>query len=594
MVDLKAAAANVIAPGSGFFVKLADKAKEMKDSAVDAARNAKKNISDRLAKVSTATNVAAAQAGYAPSKKMWAQPAIVFLVALVLFLYFRFLGMSSLANWIMISAVTAIVIGIVFKEPGKGLFFLFIPPVFWLLDKFSMWTPANSAIALGIVVLVFLGTFQNARIFVDKILTVLAFVFGGILLFWLSAWAQMQLNTPVPHFITTGLILGYFCIIAFMPSKDSQGKPTMIKWVALLVNILFFSLIIVTPGLFAPPNSPLSAAIESQRQAWYDSYNYVFKAGQQVAKGLETQIYIATGDYEQGVETQSQKPLGVFLENIGVTSPVVQLGDKIDVYARLRVESFKTGGNLTVNVKCYPEGVDFAKGNITPRARFSVEEYEMQEIDCIINSADAGLGSPLIVLETSFDFTTSAFLKSYFMDQETIRSMRRNQVDPLDAFKITDKNPVARFTGGPLMIGMGAGQQPVALVKDSSDNFGPTLSITLDKNWAEGEFGNVTSLSIIVPPGLKIEDVDGEKVSNCVGGKDKEQTCVLDGVILSKLFKPPVATPKTVRVHTKLEDMNVLLANAPLAIRSFKTTVTYSYVVKKKIGVNVQQKRASP
>lgn len=170
--------------------------------------------------------------------------------------------------------------------------------------------------------------------------------------------------------------------------------------------------------------------------------------------------------------------------------------------------------------------------------------------------------------------------------------MRRRQIDPLDSFKIADKNPIAKFTGGPLMIGMGVGQQPVALV--AGEEFGPTLSITFDRNWMEGELWNITNFSITVPPSLTIEDIDGNPVSGCTAEKDAEQTCTLEGTILSKLFKSPVTTPKTIRVHTKLGNSAVLLANAPLAIRSFKTTVNYQYVVKKKVGVNVQQKKLPP
>jgi len=598
MVDLKATAANIIAPGSGFFVRMADKAKELKERAAEKARALKERIAESrtgraAAAVGGAMAAAPIQAGYEPAKgKIWAQPGVVFVIAFFLFLYLRFIGVRTLANWILISASASLIVGVIFKEPKKGFVVLLLPVLVWFLESVNMLTSTNIILAVGITATLVVWTFEKTRDFANKVLTVLIVLFGGIILFWLSVWAQTMMNVPLPNFATTFLIVTYLFVIAVWPKRTDQKGPNTLKWVALFVNLLFFVTILLAPttvSLISPPGTPLYESVYAVRQGWFDSFNTLFKAGQQVAKGIQSQIYIATGDYEMGVEAQSQKPLGVFVDNVGVTSPIVQFEDKIDVFARLRVESFKTSENLIVKVKCYPEGVDFARGVIKPRDTFSVEEYEMQELDCLINASDAGLGSPQIVLETSFDFITSAFLKSYFMDQETVRSMRRNEIDPLDAFKIADKNPIAKFTGGPLMIGMGAGQQPVALV--AGEEFGPTLSITFDRNWMEGELWNITNFSITVPPGLTIEDVDGNPVSGCTGGKDAEQTCTLEGSVLSKLFKTPVTTPKTVRVHTKVKDVAVLLANAPLAIRSFKTTVNYQYVVKKKVGVNVQQKK---
>ncbi len=599
MVDLKAWGANLIAPGSGFLVKAFDKAKEWKDKAVEAAKIAKEKISKGK---TYATGVAAStvvQAGYeAPKGKVWAQPGVVFVIAFFLFLYLRFIGVRTLANWILISASASLVVGVIFKEPKKGFVVLLLPVLIWFLQTVNMLTSTNIILSVGIVAILVVWTFERTREFANKVLTVLIFLFGGIILFWLSVWAQSMLKFQFPNFVTTFLILAYLFVIAVWPSPKDQKGPNVLKWIALFANLLFFVTILLAPttvSLISPPGTPLYVSVYAVRQGWFDSFNTLLKTGKEVYKGFETQVFIASGDYEMGVEAQSQKPLGVFLDNVGVTSPIVTETDKyIDVFGRLRVESFKTGENLTVNVRCFVDGMERkTKGNITPHASFSVEEYEMQEIDCLMpvsGPGGPGVGTPTIVLEASFDFTTSAFLKSYFMDQETVRSMRRQQIDPLDAFKIADKSPIAKFTGGPLMIGMGAGQQPVALV--AGDQFGPTLTITFDRNWLEGELYNITNMSITVPPGLKIENVDGNipDPSLCSGGKNVEQACVLEGGILDDLFDSPVSTPKTIRVHTALVDNAVLLANAPLAIRSFKVNVKYNYIIKKKASVIVRAK----
>jgi hypothetical protein len=234
------------------------------------------------------------------------------------------------------------------------------------------------------------------------------------------------------------------------------------------------------------------------------------------------------------------------------------------------------------------------RGIITPKPVFAVAEDEEQPVDCNIDAVHLGTGRHDITLEATFGFPTSAYLKGYFMLQDQIRAYKRQHPEesasPLDEFGITDKNPFAVFTGGPLYIGMGVGLQPIPLPEE---NYGPTLSITLDRNWPEGELMSVKSLAVSVPPGLKITKVSGRPVEGyCKVNELGEDSCVLDKPeILDRIFPPiekPVRLRKNIRVETMITDKAALMANAPLAIRSFKVTIDYDYRIKKTATVTVQ------
>jgi len=418
----------------------------------------------------------------------------------------------------------------------------------------------------------------------------LAIAFGGVGVFVAIAMSPL----PLKQVASTGWIIFYFVIIS-AAKKLSKVERVLI----IFFNGGIFYLFIFTPyyGQVFVPTSPIYQAIEGQQDEFNKVWGGVKSMFGEAERVARSQVHYAMGDYEEGIEAQSERPLGVFLEGIGITSKIVPQDGIIDVYARLRAESFKTEKPLKIKVSCYIEGDKEKKGEIRPADTFIVEEYESQDLDCIMDVKKLGLkiGSREIAMDTLFTFTTGAYLKSYFMTQERVRSYRRQNIDPLDAFKIIDKSPIGVYSAGPLKIGMGAGQQPVALLSpEEFKNIGPTLSITLDKNWVSGDFTKINQINITVPPGLSIRSVAGFEKSelNCAT-VNEEETCTVEDDILKKIFPmsktiKTVITPVTLRVHTNLHDMNALMSDAPISIRSFKVSAYYEYRVKKIIGVRVR------
>jgi len=326
--------------------------------------------------------------------------------------------------------------------------------VYWLFDKLGLVTGFNAFFTFGIAMLFFLAEFVARSEKIRKFLGNFAIIFIGIIGFIALAMIPISLS---PIITTIGMVVYIFFILF------AAGIPKATRIIAIGLNLTIILLLVVASvhvSIFRS-NSPLYVAIENQQEEWrrmYDGITSVFSEAGRVAR---SRIHYAMGDYEEGIEAQSERPLGVFLEDIGITSKVVTEDGIIDVYARLRAESFKTEKPLNISVSCHIEDDKKMKGKIRPHDKFIVEEYESQDLDCIMDVAKLQLlvGSHQIAMETSFNFNTGAYLKSYFMTQERVRSYRRQNIDPLDAFQITDRNPIGVYSAGPLKIGMGAGQQ---------------------------------------------------------------------------------------------------------------------------------------
>ena len=84
--------------------------------------------------------------------------------------------------------------------------------------------------------------------------------------------------------------------------------------------------------------------------------------------------------------------------------------------------------------------------------------------------------------------------------------MIREGVDIFDEYGIEDKEPKAKFTNGPVRIGMGTADQPIGISDELPLN--PRLGITLDSNtgW-DGMIKQVEELVVMVPDSMSLDTV---------------------------------------------------------------------------------------
>jgi len=509
------------------------------------------------------------------------------------------IGRSSSA--LAMPATTAMEIKDLYRNAKYVLFLGLIGFLaYFVLGKAGLQTSFNIGILGFIIGLLLLHRFYlpGAQV-IMKLLGVIAVAAGGLLVFLLLG------RFALPAMLTT-LALGVFVVIIFVEWKFKAGT------VVLLVNALVFSILLGPPSFlnYPPinafsydhlfrPESPLFLAAEAQstifQQGWAKFLNAPQKlkeGGTRAQQALNKQMLIATGDYETGVEAQSTAPLGVFLEHAGVTSPRVPIGTPIDMYAELTAQAFKSGEDVfKIQLRCYAKDlmgkeITGSKGEIT-QSTFELMELESYPIDCILDSTKIGQVAAKATLEATFDFTTSAFLKGHFMPQDVIRDYTRQEKQPLTEFGISGKDLDAVYTAGPLRIGMGLGKQPVPIITNSP--FAPTLGITFENNWPQGTFVAFNKLTITAPPGINIIGIDGDGQSiagKCKTNVRKEHVCTLFAQDAARFFPDKIFT-KTIRVQTQGRSTEELLGGAPLAIRSFKVDVDYTYTIDTSVDITV-------
>jgi len=476
-----------------------------------------------------------------------------------------------------------------------GLILGIFTAMYTVFSKLGLKTIYNIPISGLLVIAVALAVYQIAPVPVGAFVRNLFLVLGGIGGFF----ALAMIPSPVIYVFATAYLVFYVMAIYFI-YKEKKKFAIVFVFNALLFGMLFTGVYI---GM-VEPGSRLHSAVLGQQQVFNDAYEFFGKMWDVVWTGTRKTYFMLTGPYELGVEENVQEPLGVYLENVARTSEFISMGDVANVFGDVRSHALKTDKILWINVDCYEEGkfeLQDKHGEITPRKRFNVTEGEQVPVNCNIPALNLGPGSHRIALEVTFDFQTSSYLRGYFMEQDQIRAYKRQHPEetsnPLDSFGIADKTPLAAYTGGPLFVGMGIGQQPIPLTNEA---FGPTLTITIDKNWPEGELLKVNGLNITVPPGMIISKVSGRdmvKSNYCSGGGSQEYSCLLNKPeILDRLFPPdekPVSLRKNIRVETMITDRGILMAKAPLSIRSFKLTIDYTYRIKKAQSVTVQQPKTT-
>ncbi len=467
--------------------------------------------------------------------------------------------------------------------------------VYGALSAAGLQTPLAMGLLIGIAILLALTTaYPKGAKIIWIILGIIALASASMIGFFALAFLPFK----VPAFFTT-----IFILVVIIGAFAEWGKG--IGLTVLFVNAILFGALLGTPLNLNSPmytkwfkvDSPLYLASEKQQQEFQEIWGSRGKVKEgitDVQQDIKRRILIATGEYEEGVEAATSEPLGVFLENTGVTTERVTIGTPINLFTELTAQTFgfAVDETLKVELKCYGKylsgnEIPGSEGEITPQAEFELADLESYPIDCILDSSKFGEGPSKAVIEAKFDFTTGAFIKGHFMPQEVIRDYTRQKKQPLTELGISGKDLEAVYTAGPLKIGMGLGRQPIPIISNSP--FAPTLAVTFENNWVQGKFVQFKKLRITAPPGIEMIGVDGQQVLKNCKIVQKEHICELDEKDLKNLFPDNIFT-KTIRVQTQGRSTEELLQGAPLAIRSFKVEADYVYQISRDAQVTVLPK----
>ncbi|MCX6707530.1 MAG: hypothetical protein NT001_05325, partial [Candidatus Woesearchaeota archaeon] len=255
------------------------------------------------------------------------------------------------------------------------------------------------------------------------------------------------------------------------------------------------------------------------------------------SEGIQSQIQYATGDYyTANVDENQKEPIGVYLENIQAANDKFFEYETVTIWGVIRAKTMDPEKAITISTICYAtkpkpevsnpsmsisdmsktnhlgiEGVDFTKldvvqGDADPTGtdksfNMVVSVMDEKDLNCEFAPNALSEGSWTVYFSSTFNFDTYSYLKTYFMDQERMRAIRRQNKDPLDEYQIADKNPTAVYTQGPIMIGMQVTQPLIGLDRQNKNEL--RLGITLENQW-QGRLKKINDLVIKVPPSMSI------------------------------------------------------------------------------------------
>ncbi|MBI4176731.1 MAG: transglycosylase SLT domain-containing protein, partial [Candidatus Aenigmarchaeota archaeon] len=252
-----------------------------------------------------------------------------------------------------------------------------------------------------------------------------------------------------------------------------------------------------------------------------------------------------------------------------------------------------------------------------------------------------------VTFSMSYNFTTNAYQKAYFMDRERYRAYVRENIDPLTQFGVKDKMPKAIFTNGPVEIGMKV--EPLIPVANEYTVL-PAISLTLsnrqqieDKEkkvitkW-DGKIKNIRELILLLPPGITIHEPDQctpapfeeytkgkceagcqDDYKMCLGSCREKEDCKMECNRLLKNcqdecgflfqvegsdgeeYKAYALNIKNIKIRDQNKDIDKFLTftcrilptpealdNTPLTARYFRVRAKYNYFLENSIQVVVE------
>jgi len=335
--------------------------------------------------------------------------------------------------------------------------------------------------------------------------------------------------------------------------------------------------------------------------------------GRNIITGGETavkrQLAIATGDYYTGQVDKSQtQPLGVYLENLQGASPTFFEDESVIVWASIRARTLDPENPIDeIKVSCvaYKDTARPKYGDASPEETSTnffilegITETEEQDLVCEFEKGIIRRGSRKVTFDAEFDFSTMSYLKNYFIDVERKRSLVREGIDVFDEYGITDKQPVAIYSPGPVMVGMET-TEPMVGVRNNAKF---RLGITIDSapQW-KGHIKKINNLIIKVPnsvslalcdANIKSTKCEGDYAGECEDGRYKRiyivpQEQSKKGRRGLSNVKPGV--PFTINCNVNVDNAAGLLGNVPVSTQYFKTTVDYVYELEQDVIVQMEK-----
>jgi len=328
-------------------------------------------------------------------------------------------------------------------------------------------------------------------------------------------------------------------------------------------------------------------------------------------KWWSKQIAIASGDFYTGeVDASSNRKLGVFLEDIRSSQKTFTKGEPTTVWVNLKGETLDIqycyehpdDAKCVVKLYCRAEGA--ATTTVFPKQVSFLDLVSSgQLISCDFTSDSSG--SKTVRIIAAFDFETRSYIPVYFVDRTLKIDYAKQGKDILTEQGITEKTPVARYTPGPVGIGIETFEaMPLAVLitapKPTGSMFtgyavgepqGTGFGITLENLWTQGSIRNVKDMQIIVPESLKIERCAPANFTE-FAKKEGETYYRMDPEYAKESLDVKDFVSFNCRI-TSSGSPSAVLGATPVTTHFIKVNATYSYGLEAKTDVKVLEKAAT-
>ena len=382
----------------------------------------------------------------------------------------------------------------------------------------------------------------------------------------------------------------YFFYLVFSSRTEKNGK------LAFLGIIILFVIVISSLDLTyqAYEQSFDVEKTEELKTMWDRTVEFFTGIPKQAKIGYERQMEYATGGYYKGqVEEAEKEPIGVYLENIKASDKKFFQDEKVAVWATLKAKTLDENQKIDINLRCYSDydTKETVSGVMYPQDILSIYRNHEEDVDCRFEEGELPKGNRKISIFAAFNFETIAYLKTYFMDINTMRAMERDNVDILGHYGITDKNPVAKFSNGPVRIGMEVIKtQPIGIGKDYDAT--PVLGITLENQW-EGKIKRINEIVIYIPEDIELDEtscnVGFEEFENPDYSQEGYRSYKLADDVKDSDPMKEITEFKSFRCRLKApkDKAEIIMGGVPFATIYFRARADYIYELKAETSAEV-------
>jgi hypothetical protein len=431
----------------------------------------------------------------------------------------------------------------------------------------------------------------------------------GAVSFFLPMFAYLIEGTGINQTLVATILVFFpiYPILIFLTHEQQLGKfwrgfmaIYVIVWIVLIAmsNPAFFQGIAEETANIAGYDTVSVSPGELLRTRW-NKFVLGIQGKTEEIKNQTAELY---DPFNAKVDRQATEVLGVTMDDLSTVLPSFSVNDRVGVYTKLQANTIDEV--LTIDVGCGgkdPNGVELAIGegalDLTPTEPVDVSAEETIDIDCNFPIGSFQEGRNTVTVSADFEMTTLAYLKTYFMNRESLRELRSANIDPFQQYGITDTNPVTIFTSGPIQLAMSYGTPPVG-IDGQNDVFESVVGIQMTNIWP-GKLKSINNIYLMLPKGFTIEsdqDLSGTAQIQSVSCGDADLRDICDDETVNAYSivptTPEIEKGKSITLRTRIranrQDYEKILGSSPISTKFFKSAIKYTYSLERSITLKIE------